>query len=483
MISWISGFRFRVIPLTLLVLLSQVTFIETSMAATVTAGGAHADPSLCNQIVSTNDSSVAAERLSSGDCLLTFKSGTNIWTPPSGISSVKVLVVGGGGGGGAAKDNGSGGGGGGGQVKENSTFELSVGASYTIVVGAGGTFGTGAAPTYPIELDANPGGNTTISINGSNSLVALGGNPGGGSRIVTPGAANSITTGGIGGIAATSSEASQGGSRGGGGKNGGGGGGSSGNGVIGAVAGGAGGAGTTSTILDTNSTATTTFGTGGAGGTFGTTTTGTSGAANSGIGARGAGAANGAGVNGGTGGSGVVHFRFTPAVPFSPLIDSIAAGNKLLTISFSMTSSVGVTDYEYSLNGGAYISAGTTTSPFTLSGLSGRTTYSVAIKARNSVGLGTASSLLSATTTDTTLDASEAAAETARVAAAAQATRIAREQRELTEIMAMIPKIGELTLSLGEVTRSLTSTQCIKSKTTKFVKKGAKCPKGFVRKR
>ena len=74
-----------------------------------------------------------------------------------------------------------------------------------------------------------------------------------------------------------------------------------------------------------------------------------------------------------------------------------------------------------------------------------------------------------------------AAAETARIAAAAQAARLAKEQKELTEIMAMIPKIGELTLSLGEVTRSLMSTKCVKGKTIKNVKKGAKCPKGFVK--
>jgi hypothetical protein len=74
-----------------------------------------------------------------------------------------------------------------------------------------------------------------------------------------------------------------------------------------------------------------------------------------------------------------------------------------------------------------------------------------------------------------------AAAETARIAAAAQAARLAKEQKELTEIMAMIPKIGELTLSLGEVTRSLMSTKCVKGKTIKTVKKGAKCPKGFVK--
>ena len=47
-------------------------------------------------------------------------------------------------------------------------------------------------------------------------------------------------------------------------------------------------------------------------------------------------------------------------------------------------------------------------------------------------------------------------AEAARVAAAnAEAARKAKEQRELTEILALIPSIGDLTLSLGEITKSL----------------------------
>ena len=74
-------------------------------------------------------------------------------------------------------------------------------------------------------------------------------------------------------------------------------------------------------------------------------------------------------------------------------------------------------------------------------------------------------------------------AEAARVAAAnAEAARKAKEQRELTEILALIPSIGELTLSLGEITKSLYSTKCVKGKKTKYVKKGSKCPKRYVKK-
>ena len=67
-------------------------------------------------------------------------------------------------------------------------------------------------------------------------------------------------------------------------------------------------------------------------------------------------------------------------------------------------------------------------------------------------------------------------------AAQAEAARKAREQQDLINILTLIPKIGELTLSLGETTKALYSTKCVKGKTTKFVKKGAKCPKGYVKK-
>ena len=75
------------------------------------------------------------------------------------------------------------------------------------------------------------------------------------------------------------------------------------------------------------------------------------------------------------------------------------------------------------------------------------------------------------------------AAEAARLAAAqAEAARKAKEQKELMEILAIIPKIGELKLSLGETTQSLYSTKCVKGKTTKYIKYGAKCPKGYKKK-
>jgi hypothetical protein len=183
--------------------------------------------------------------------------------------------------------------------------------------------------------------------------------------------------------------------------------------------------------------------------------------------------------------------------PAAPTLNSVTGGNKQLTIAFTPGDDGGaaITDYEYSLNGGFYTSAGTTTSPFTIPGLSGRTAYSVMIKARNSIGLSTASSSLSATTTDSSLDANEAAAaEAARVAAAAaEAARVAavnsaadaaKKQKELTELLSVIPSIAGLALNLGDLTNKLLFKQkCVKGTKTKYVKKGAKCPKGYVRKK
>jgi len=75
------------------------------------------------------------------------------------------------------------------------------------------------------------------------------------------------------------------------------------------------------------------------------------------------------------------------------------------------------------------------------------------------------------------------AAEAARLAVVnAETARKAKEQKELMEILALIPSIGQLTLSLGETTQSLYSTKCVKGKTTKYVKYGAKCPKGYKKK-
>lgn len=63
---------------------------------------------------------------------------------------------------------------------------------------------------------------------------------------------------------------------------------------------------------------------------------------------------------------------------------------------------------------------------------------------------------LSGSTTQTftlTVTAAQAIVDTSAAQAAAEAAKKARAQKELTEILAIIPKIAELTLSLGELTK------------------------------
>ena len=82
----------------------------------------------------------------------------------------------------------------------------------------------------------------------------------------------------------------------------------------------------------------------------------------------------------------------------------------------------------------------------------------------------------------------EIAAEAARAAAAkaaadAEAAKKAKEQKELTELLSVIPSIAGLALNIGDLTNSVLTTKCVKGKTIKYVKKGAKCPKGFAKKK
>lgn len=77
-------------------------------------------------------------------------------------------------------------------------------------------------------------------------------------------------------------------------------------------------------------------------------------------------------------------------VPNAPTLVSITAGNTELIIAFTAPTNDGgsaITDYEYSIDSGStFTSASVTTSPFTITGLTNGTSYSVVIRAVNSVG-------------------------------------------------------------------------------------------------
>jgi predicted RNA-binding protein with TRAM domain len=84
-------------------------------------------------------------------------------------------------------------------------------------------------------------------------------------------------------------------------------------------------------------------------------------------------------------------------------ITTITAGTQSLSVEFTAPTSNGgttITNYKYSTDGGTTFTAFSptqTTSPLTVSGLTGGTTYSVQIKAVNAAGDGTASNTLTGT--------------------------------------------------------------------------------------
>ena len=94
----------------------------------------------------------------------------------------------------------------------------------------------------------------------------------------------------------------------------------------------------------------------------------------------------------------------TPGIaPGAPTITGITAGNGQLSVAFNAPASNGgyaISNYQYSTNGGTSYTAvapSQTTSPIIITGLTNGTTYTVLIKAVNSIGAGTASNSLSGT--------------------------------------------------------------------------------------
>ncbi len=94
----------------------------------------------------------------------------------------------------------------------------------------------------------------------------------------------------------------------------------------------------------------------------------------------------------------------TPATtPSAPTITSITPGNQQLTVNFTVPTSDGgstITNYEYSTNGGTSFtpfSPEDTTSPVIITGLTNGTSYSVRIRAVNSINPGAQSNAVSAT--------------------------------------------------------------------------------------
>ena len=117
------------ICLSSLIVSTTVALVSTSVSAATVSSGA------CTTEVD-NATGVTMAVATGGDCVLSFtRAGVTTWTMPSGVTSVRTLVVGAGGGGSADV----GGGGGGGQVVDASNTAAS--GVVSITVGAGGSAG------------------------------------------------------------------------------------------------------------------------------------------------------------------------------------------------------------------------------------------------------------------------------------------------------------------------------------------------------
>ena len=90
---------------------------------------------------------------------------------------------------------------------------------------------------------------------------------------------------------------------------------------------------------------------------------------------------------------------FAAAPSAAPVIGTIATGNGYLEVPFTDASS-GVTNYEYSIDGGiswAARSPAATWSPLTIAGLTNGTSYSIKLRGKNADGISTASTAVGAT--------------------------------------------------------------------------------------
>jgi hypothetical protein len=98
--------------------------------------------------------------------------GTTAYVPPAGVTSVRYLVVAGGGQGGAPVEGGGGGGGAGGVL--TGTQAVTPGDSYTVIVGAGGTYHHGANSKFD-TFEATGGGQGRTVSGGSSADGGSGG--------------------------------------------------------------------------------------------------------------------------------------------------------------------------------------------------------------------------------------------------------------------------------------------------------------------
>ncbi len=109
------------------------------------------------------------------------------WTCPAGVTTIYVSACAGGGGGGGGGSAGSittvaggGGGGGAGAFVLAQPVNVTPGATYTVVIGAGGAAGAGGSSSGSTGNPGSSGGSTGFSLNGTSILALVGGSGGAG---------------------------------------------------------------------------------------------------------------------------------------------------------------------------------------------------------------------------------------------------------------------------------------------------------------
>lgn len=113
------------------------------------------------QLASTSNAAIVVQKFNS----------TNLWTVPTGVTSVEALVVAGGGGGGNGT---AGGGGGAGGVVYSSSLAVTPGSTYTIGVGGGGVGGLSTGGPAYNGFGSGIGTGTELITNGNAFTVTTG---------------------------------------------------------------------------------------------------------------------------------------------------------------------------------------------------------------------------------------------------------------------------------------------------------------------
>ena len=376
-----AGFGF----LAFLLIVSGLSAISVAIPEKAIAASGTITSGTCSATV--GETSTASIVQSGSNCYVVFRSGTNSFTAPAGITTADILIIAGGGAGGSGAWAG---GGGAGEVLTNSSYAVSSSSASSVVVGAGGAAGrANLNPTGDLNNRSNSGSDSSVGAvvakgGGAGASYAYdsptltlakgsdGGSGGGGTEQTTQQSGGASTKSATSGAIAAYGNIGGKGSSGAGTQAGGGGGGAGGAGSdAGNKVGGAGGAGTNAfsswlTAISSSmsgvtgwSTATTsgliagggagaaasvTSYTGGSGGggnsgnnTGGAALSGAAGASNTGSGGGGA-SYSGASGSGGAGGSGLVVFKYLAAVTITATGTSPGLCDQLVNVDTGVTS-------------------------------------------------------------------------------------------------------------------------------------------------